>query len=97
MRLRDQPWWPVHWNCYGSVFPGAAEVSREGVFKSSQLAPPGLTLAVDYNGRLYTATIPPQAVQDARPDDPSFLSWLSKYLERYQDKPFYELEDIDIL
>src|SRR3989442_13477797 len=96
MRLLDQPWWPRSWPAVGDISPTPTELSQDGRFVTARLSSVAITLAVNYKGVQHKALIPSDAVREARPNDPDFLHFFCGVLGRYRQKPFSEVENIDL-
>ena len=63
-RLRDFPWWPSAWVSETGSSPTTEEISKYGILKNVRRMGNELTLILECNGVIFTATIGAQLSVD---------------------------------
>jgi hypothetical protein len=88
-QLKTHPWWPTAWLPYGGRC-ATGEVRTNGVLKNVRRSTDNLTLVVDCNGVICTAT-----VSDPYLAEDTLILLRHVLLQRYGE-PMAVIEDFDI-
>ena len=88
-QLKMLQWWPTAWLPDAGSAPTAEEVRKNGVLKNVRRSVDTLTLVVDCNGVICTATISPNLPEDT-------LILLRHILLQHYGQPMAVVEDLDI-
>ena len=88
-RLRDYPWWPNAWTSEKGGSHSPIEIRKKGMLKSVRRMGNELTLILECNGVIFTATIGSHLSED--------LSILLRHvLLQHWGEPISAVEDLEV-